>query len=482
MNQWKPNKNSNVPIYKQIIMHYENLIYNHELLPGDKLPAERELAKTLNVNRSTITYAFEELRATGLVKSIRGSSTFVSEHLWEANPRRTPTWERYSNRKFFLPTLPVIKQVQEASQNPNIINFARGQLSEDLLPKEDLNHIFNNLKVKSTLQYADPKGDSELRTVLSNFIAKHYKINASSDEILITSGAQQALYLIAQCLLNPGDSIALENPSYTYSRVLFSASGLRMFQLPMDKDGLIPDEITPLYHKHKIRMIFTNPTYQNPTGSTLSLLRRKRLIEICEELRIPIIEDEPYRLLTLGGAKTPPRPLLSLHGFNDLVIHISTLSKIAAPGFRIGWIVAPKAIINRLAEVKGHIDYGMSAINQEVAKEYISNILEGHLQKINNILTKRRNVLTTALKDNNLDKQIEWSEPKGGYYLWGKFNTEIHDRKIIEEALKNDVIFMPGSVYGAKSGFARLTFAPLDSHAINEGVKRLAKTFSELNI
>lgn len=477
---WRLDTDSREPRYRQIARYFEQQIVSGQLLPGSALPTERELSMRLGINRSTVTAAYSDLRASGFVQSTQGSGTRVSETLWGDTPKRGLNWHSYVSGGSFVPTLAIVRRIREIAAAPDTVVFSRGELSADLLPSEQLSALLRELTLSMPLDYANPKGEAETREAISAHLKEQYRVNAAPDEILLTSGAQQALHLVTHCLLNPGDAVGLEGPSYAYSRSLFVSAGLRLFQMPMDEHGLIPEEVVQLYNKHKIRMVFVNPTYQNPTGTTLSLSRRQRLLELCEERRIPIVEDDPYSLLALEGAEPPPLSLKALSSGSGHVLYMGTLSKMAAPGFRAGWIVAPAGVASRLAEAKQEMDYGYSTILQEVTKLYLtSGVWQGHLADLRQALTRRRNRMLTALQE-HLGNRAEWLVPQGGYYLWCKLNRKIPDGELVREMEAHRVAVMPGSVYGAEGSSLRLSYAREPENRIEEGIRRLAAVLRRL--
>ncbi|MFC4766034.1 PLP-dependent aminotransferase family protein [Effusibacillus consociatus] len=474
--EWKLDRTSKEPLFRQIARSFEKRIQSGELPPGAPLPPERKLAEELGVNRSTITAAYEELRASGLTQSVQGSGTCVSDHLWGVSPRRLPNWHQYTNGGSFLPTLPLSKRIREASADPRVINLARGQLSSDLFPEEALSDLLKSTPLTASLSYPDPKGDEIFRHTLSAHLQKHYGIEAAPEEILVVSGAQQALHLLTQCILSPGDAVAIEGPSYAYSLPLFISAGLRLFRIPLDEQGLLPDEVMSLYQKHKIRMVFANPTYQNPTGTTLSLARRKRLLQICEELRIPIVEDDAYGSLTLHGSQAPPPALMKLNQGGGSVIYLGSLSKTAAPGLRIGWVAGPRSVIERLADAKQQMDFGTSIVVQRLVESYLSSgQWERHLQRIRKELTIRRDVMLQAL-DQYVGDQVKWNMPEGSYHIWCRLRNAIPDREVLETGIQNRVLFLPGEIYGAERGYIRLTYAGVSESEIEEGITRFERT------
>ncbi len=469
---WKPDPTNEEPLFRQIARHFEALIIRGSLSPGAPLPPERKLAQQLAVNRSTITEAYAELRASGLVQSRQGRGTWISEHQWGVSHHRLPNWHDYTTGGTFFPMRPLQKRIQEMQRNPALINMVGGEMHADLTASHLLNRQLNELVLPKSLGYLPPAGDEELRQTLSEYLSERHGISATPDEIMITSGGQQALHLITQCLLKPGDAIALEGPSYGYSLRLFPSAGLRLFRIPLDDQGLLPEEVATLYRKHKIRLVIANPTYQNPTGTVLSLKRRKRLLEICESVRIPIIEDDAYGALTLDGTEAPPPSLLTLSQGRGLVLYIGSFSKTIAAGLRIGWLVAPASVIERFADVKKQIDYGTGTISQKLINSYLrSGEWNRQLKHLQTELTRRRDIMCEAL-DCYASDLASWNTATGGYHIWCRLKQEIPEGELIEKAIAHGILFSPGGVYGAEPGYVRLSYASSAEQSIDEGIRR----------
>lgn len=469
---WKPNTQEDIPIFRQITQYFERQILSGKLSPGESLPPERALAKLLDVNRSTVTAAYEELRGCGLVKSVQGSGTKVSEDLWGVSVHPTPSWHEYISGGMFRPSLPLVRRIREASLYDGIINFARGELSPDLFPVQKLNEVIQGIHLDGPLGYANPSGLSGLRQVLIKHVKEQYGIRATPSELLITSGAQQALHLITSCLLKPGDAIALESPSYAYSLSLFTSAGLRLFPIPMDEHGLIPGSIPSLVKKHRIRMVFVNPTFQNPTGTTLPLERRRELLEICETFRLPIVEDDPYGALNFDG-HVPPPSLITMAKGSSQVLYLGSLSKTVAPALRMGWMIGPTNVIDRLADAKQQMDFGTSAISQQIVQVFMeSGKWQENIASLRQILQRRRDTMVSAL-ETNLKAYMTWTVPQGSYHIWGRLTKDVEDTDLLEACIRHGVIFMPSGVYGAGRGWVRLTYARAAEEEIKEGVERL---------
>ncbi|MUT67992.1 PLP-dependent aminotransferase family protein [Paenibacillus sp. NEAU-GSW1] len=475
---WKPDRYSNKPLYEQIADFLEQRISYGEFPPGSLLPSERKLAEQLEVNRSTVIQAFAELRSFGIIESRTGSGTRVSSTKWGATPKHTPNWKRYSEGGSFLPNPPFLRKIREAlTDQPSLIDFASGELAADLAPADEIASLMSSHHYTSYLGYDNPQGYVPLREALVSYLKKHRSIQTNESSILITSGSQQSLYLITQCLLSPGDAVAIEDPSYCYSLPMFQSAGLKLFRLPVDQYGIRPDDIRTLYKKHRIKMVFLNPNYQNPTGTVLANERREQLLKISSELALPIVEDDPFSLTAYEGK--PPEPLKSLDTFGS-VLYIGSFSKIAASGLRIGWMVAPRSIVERLADARQQMDFGLSVIPQQVAAQFLKSAhFEPHLERLRIQLQFKRDLLIDTLR-RELQDLVIFDIPYGGLHLWCKLIPDVHDGKLLDEAIQKGVVFVPGSVYGSDSGFVRFTFARAKNDEIKSGITRFAEALRSL--
>ena len=476
--KWKLDSDSKIPIYQQVVDYIERRILYGELPPGSFLPSERKLAEQLQVNRSTITTAYNELRAMGIVESTTGKGTRVSTQMWGVSPKFTPNWRGFVEGGTFLPNLPLLRYIREqVQQNKNIIDFANGELGCDLFPHQQLQAILREQPLTQSLSYDHPQGYLPLRKVVAKYMKEHLQIDATEQSIMITSGAQQALHLIVQCLLNPGDAVAFESPSHCYSLPLFQSAGIRIFPLPVDEHGIHPDDVYELYRKHRIKMIFLNPNYQNPTGTLLHPKRRETLLSLCADLRIPIVEDDPSSLLTLENKEQACSTLKSIDT-NGTVIYVHSLSKMIAPGLRIGWLVAPQPVVERLSDARHQMELGLSIFPQWLMQQFFETVpFETHLQKLRYELLQKRNVLADALQC-SLQKELSFPMPTGGIYIWGKLTQPIQEKQLIMQSLKQQVAFMPGSIFGAEDGYIRLSYGKVDINYITEGVSRLQKAIN----
>ncbi|KAF0815889.1 Transcriptional regulator, GntR family domain [Bacillus sp. ZZV12-4809] len=472
---WIPDRKSRTPIYKQLAFYIENGIADGTFPPDKPLPSERGLAKQFNINRSTVVAAYDELESNGIIERNQGSGTTISKDIWGMTKRRIPSWNRYIEAGSFLPNFPVTKRIHRELTGTKLINLASGELSQDLFPLSSLREITSSRSFIGPLGYDHPQGNEILRETLAAHVKTFRDIEAESSSILITSGAQQALHLVIQCLLKPGDAVAIQDPSYHYSLPIFKSAGIKTYYLKTDKDGIDPDDITALYKKHQIKMIFLNPIYQNPTGTLLPENQRRKVLELSSKYGIPIVEDDPYSLTSFKGEKM--KTLKSLDQ-NGNVLYISSLTKIVASGLRIGWIIGPKPVIERLSDAKQQVDFGHGSYSQWIANDFIeSSNFESHIKHLVKQLDHRCKQIDTSLQT-FLHDQLEYNVPQGGIHLWCRIKKDFNEIQLLEESIKRGVIYVPGSSMGTEKGFVRFTFAREKEENIHEGIKRFAEALA----
>ncbi|WP_042351489.1 PLP-dependent aminotransferase family protein [Bacillus massiliigorillae] len=471
---WKLDRTAKKPLYKQLAEYIENGITDGTFPPDKPLPSERNLAKEFNINRSTVVTAYDELEANGLIQRNRGVGTTISKDIWGITKKRIPSWNRYIEAGSFLPNLPVTQKIRQQSVEGQLINLASGELSEDLFPVKALRKITSTRSFIGSLGYDHPLGNAILRETITKHVKEFRKIETNPSSILITSGAQQALYLVVQCLLKPGDAVVLEEPSYHYSLPIFKSAGIKTYFLPVDKDGINPEDLVLLHKKHRIRMIFLNPVFQNPTGTLLSENRKREILRISSEYGIPVVEDDPYSLTAFSGEKMLALKSLDLNGN---VLYISSLSKIVASGLRIGWIIGPKPVIERLSDAKQQIDFGHASYNQWIANDFLeSEEFHAHIKNLVEKLKIRRNQIVTSLQC-YLKNQVDFFIPEGGIHIWCKIKRDFNEMELLEESIKRGVIYAPGNTMGSQKGFVRFTFARENEGTIHEGIRRFSDAF-----
>ncbi len=470
---WQLNKEATKPFYLQLAQLVEAKISSGELLPGEKLPPERKLASELGVNRSTVARAFDELKASGVLVSVQGSGTHVNEEKWGVAAFQT-NWRHYVQKGAFHHEIPYIRKMAEVATEEDVIDLATGELPLDLAPRQSMPEMSWQTFLREEDQN-DALGYLPLRKTIQIELQREQMLSAKREQILITSGAQQALFLITQCLLSPFDAIAIEAPSYFYSLSLFQSAGLRIFALPMDGEGVKTEELERLYQKHRIKMVFVNPTFQNPTGRVMSEKRRREFVKICAELRIPIVEDDPFGALTYGSdmAITPLKKL-----DDENVLYIGSLSKVLGSTTRIGFLVGPAAVVQRLASARQEMDFGLSIFPQVLANQVLaepSYLL--HIQNLHEILLERANILTAAL--NKYAPEIHFENPVGGFHLWATLPTESVQKADFDALLKEKLLVMPGYLFGVKENKVRLSFAQITKESAEKAAKILRASYEK---
>ncbi|CVK19745.1 PLP-dependent aminotransferase family protein [Sporomusa sphaeroides] len=476
---WAPNPKDSLPLYQQISEYVKNKIATGEWPINSKLPPQRTLARIFQVNRSTLTIALDELIADGLLESKLGSGTWVANNTWSLLSSTPPNnWTSYLDRGIHLPNLHTIQEINHLEFNPKVICLSTGELSPEIFPKTMMDSILRKLPDRiHALGYEEPRGLLFLREQISMYLSS-FGINASPASIMIVSGALQALQLICSSLLPKESTILLEKPSYLFSLKLFQSMNMDLCGIPLDEEGMNMEPIS-FHKKHKnVNLLYTIPCFHNPTGITMTKERRKSIINICQKEQLPIIEDDVYRELWLDTP--PPIPLKALEK-EGLVLYLGSLSKSLSPGLRIGWIVGPEPVIERLADIKMQTDYGSSSLSQWAAAEWLtSGLYQTHLEEVRTQLRIRRKVACNALEAHFSDIAT-WQIPKGGFYIWLILNQAVSMQKLFKEALNNGLLIHPGNIYDTLSNrHLRLSYSYASLPEMENGLFRLSELIKTL--
>lgn len=471
---WEPQKNSSKALYKQIVDYIINEISIGNWVVGTKLPSQRQLADTFKVNRSTIVEAFDELKSKGFIEGNSGGGTRIVNSTWSLLSSKSKlNWQNYIEGSIHKPNLHTIQMVNKLEYKKNIIRLGTGEPGPQLFPQHMMNKILNKCSNKiMSLGYLEGKGLLELRIVLSEYL-KIYGINAEPSSILIVSGALQALQLIALSILPLGSKILIEKPSYLKSLHIFQSMGMKMVGIKMDNRGIIPAQIPKEINEKINTLLYTIPTFHNPTGIVMTENRRIETLALCEKYRIPIIEDDVYRELWLD--EVPLLPLKSKDK-NGNILYLGSVSKSLAPGFRIGWVVGPEPVIERLADIKMQTDYGSSSLSQIILTEWIeSGFYSEHL---NNVRAKLKIQSDNALKilNENFYDIATWSIPKGGFYIWLKLNSTISMNRLFSETAKENILINPGSIYDSLNNQnLRISYSYASLKEMKIGLEKLSQ-------
>lgn len=470
---WKPDRQGELSLQEQIVHYFKEGILRGEWTVGARLPSQRSLARLWQVNRSTVAQAMAELAALGLVEGQTGGGTRVVNESWSLLAARPTDWVRVVEHGHHQPNLPVIQTINRMEADPSVIRLGTGELAPELLPEREMGRLLQGSANRSVaLGYEEPKGSPALRRQLAERLRER-GIHATADSVLVVSGALQGLHLIAAGLMRPGSAVLMESPSYLHSLQVFQSAGIRLEGVPMDEGGLRAGLLERYHKQYRPAMLYTNPTFHNPTGTVMSGARRKELLQVCRGLRLPIIEDDVYGELWLD--EPPPPPLKSMDTDGD-VLYLGSLSKSVSPGLRIGWVVGPRTVIDRLADIKMQTDYGASSLSQWAALQWLEGGWhERHLEHIRGQLRKRRAVAAAAL-DREFGGLARWSIPGGGFYIWLQFNRSLPMRLLFDAALREGILLNPGTVYGAgEQSYLRLSYSYASLEELPRAIGVLAR-------
>lgn len=461
--------------YRFIIEFIRGRIASGEWPIGSRLPSQRELAKQFSVNRSTVITALEELTAEGLIEARIGMGTVVINNTWSVMQKgNLANWNENVRLGSHQASMAMVQAINDNENNDGLIQLSKGELSKELFPLAQMKAVIHKVSGELTpFGYEEPKGNWELRKAISDFLQKK-GITASPSSILIVSGALQALQLIAIGLLQKGSIVYLEKPSYIYSLSTFQSAGMELFGLPMDAQGISVEQLESNKRYSRKAVLYTIPAFHNPTGLLTSDQRRKELLQLAAQSQLPVIEDDVYGDLWLD--ERPPLPLKAEDKFGN-VLYIGSLSKTLSPGLRIGWLVGPQPVVERLADLKMQTDYGSSSLSQKVALEWISSgKYEQHLIFVRKQLKQKRDMLVTALNE-YLGEKAQWSMPKGGFFIWVKLRTSLSSKEIHKLLLAKGVLINPGTIYGQQTppAYFRLSYAYESPEKIREGIRQLGE-------
>lgn len=378
-----------------------------------------------------------------------------------------------------------IRELLKMTEQADLISFAGGLPAPDVFPVHEFKEACNNVLDHSStlaLQYGATEGVGPLREMITRH-TQRYSIQVSPENVMITSGSQQALDLIGRIFINRGDRILVESPTYLGALQAWNAYGAEYIAIPSDENGMITDELEKSLRCGP-KFIYVLPNFQNPTGATMSLDRRKKLVELADRYGVPIIEDDPYGQLRFEGEHLPAVEVLdsrirAANGwYSGNVIYLSTFSKLLAPGLRLAWVIAPPEVISKLVQAKQGADLHTSTFNQMLAYEVAhKGFLDKHVVTIRQVYLERRNVMLDALTEHMPDG-VRWTHPQGGLFLWATLPEDIDTTDLLAEAIKEKVAFVPGGSFhpcGGGTNTMRLNFSYSKPDQINEGIARLGR-------
>jgi 2-aminoadipate transaminase len=460
------------PLYRQLFEQIAEQIRSGRLTRGQRLPATRELAGLLGLNRTTVAAAYELLETDGLISGQVGRGSFVMG----GRESSGVDWEALVDRS----EAPLVS----AAPNPGpagreIISFVVSRPADTLFPLDDFRAacgaVLAGRDLAEILQLGSPSGYGPLRRYLLEG-ARREGLAGAGDDLIITNGCQQALDLIGRVLLRPGDAVVVEDPVYTGLKNLLAGMGARLVGVPVEAEGIDPAQLRRALEREQARMVVVTPNFQNPTGTTLPLTSRQALLEAAEAAGVPVIENDPYGELRYRGNPLPAIKQLDRRGSTVL---LRSFSKVSFPGLRVGWALGPKALIDRLRHAKEASDLHTDQLSQAVLLEFAeSGHLEAHRSRVREGGAERLAVTLAACRE-CLPAGTRWTQPEGGMNLWVRLPQPWDAADLLAAAQKRGVAYLPGRYFEVSRrdpGALRLSFAGLEAEEIRKGVEILGQT------
>lgn len=469
MEKIKLDKKSDIPLYIQLYERIKNLIEDNQF-KKDKLPSIRNLAKVLGVNNVTVVSAYKLLEQEGYVYSVKGSGTYI---------KKLPTSEEMSHigegdiELMVSGILPITK---------DSINLASMSPTPDLFPIEEFKHALIEVLDRDgghAFLYPEITGYEPLRESISKFLVDNHSIEVHKDQILITSGGQQGLDIISKTLINPGDVIFVENPTYSGALALFKSRGAKIIGIPMDEDGINIDILKTYIKRYNPKFLYIMTNFQCPTTYSYGEEKKKKLISLANIHNFYIIEDDFLTDLSYGEKKAPLKSIDK----NNKVIFIKSFSKIFMPGVRIGFVTLPNLLFKEIVRAKHTTDISSSGYLQRAFDLYLrKGYWKNHIDKIKKVYKEKYNIMTREL-DKLSDYGISYIKPDGGLSLWVKLSKEIDSIELYNECSNKGLAVVPGKVFflnnSLYSNYIRLSFGSVNNDNIIEGINILKDILSK---
>ncbi len=465
------------PLYVQIRDQIRERILSGALKVGERLEPSRELARQLGVHRTTVGNAYADLTAEGLIEGTVGRGTFVSPlvaslraaHASKRRPANDFFWDSFFVQESHDDSL---GRLMASALEQGVISFAAAHGSPDLNPVDLVRRAMDAVMRREgsrLLRYGSSDGYLPLKKYLQGRLGRD-GIFVELDELLITNGCQQSLDLLRRSLISPGDAVVCENPTYTGLWNLFNSPGIRLIGVPVGREGMDLESLATALEQTKVKLILTCPNFQNPTGRTMPLAARKRLLELAGRFQVPVVEDDIYGDLRYRGRPMPP--LKSLDGAG-LVVYLNSFSKVGFPGFRVGWVVASRRVIERLLWAKQRSDLHTNLIGQAVLEELgRRGWLDRWIRKTCKAFARKQDVLQ-ASAEKYFPSEAKIELPEGGMSVWVELPAGVDAAELLVKAHDRQVIFAPSRYFyfqNPRRNALRLSFTGLSDDQIEKGV------------
>lgn len=367
--------------------------------------------------------------------------------------------------------------ILQAAADPKIISFAGGLPAPELFPVKEMKATVDKVfeeHGQEAMQYGAAKGVTALREVIQQHVKEKENVDSELDNVLVTTGSEQALDLVGKAFVDPGDTVLVEQPTYLCALDVFRSYGANFASVEMDEDGMKMDALEEaLKANPNTKLIYTVPNFQNPTGRTMTEERRKQLAELAEKYDVYVLEDNPYGEIRFAGQHVPAVKSFDKSGH---VLYMSTFSKTLAPGFRLGWLVADEDVVNKLTVLKQSADLHTDNLAQfAVAQFFADNDVDAHVKEISDLYGKRKDLMLEGIKK-YFPEGVKYTNPEGGMFLWVEVPGVDDTVELFKECLEHDVAFVPGDPFfagKAQPGAFRLNYSNMKEDQIEVGLKRL---------
>ena len=486
------NRDGNTPIFRQIMEQIISLTDNGRLKYGSRLPSTRQMAEELSVNRSTVYRAYQELWAFGYIESQPGSYSTIRKRTEVVSSDRQPEQRRIDWSQKADPAgeiMSYVSRVQEGraekKENASAIDFSPLTPDRRLFPIDEFRKCLNSVllrKGKLLLEYGMPSGYLPLREYIAERMQQH-NVNVSADEILITNGSQNAIELLLKLLVKPNDSVIIESPTYSAAIPLLRYYNASLTGIQMRSDGMDLKILEETVKSNPPAMIYTMPNFHNPTGITTSQVHREILLSICEQNRIPLVEDGFEEEMKYFGKAV--LPIKSMDRY-QIVIYLGTFSKILFPGLRIGWIAADRECLKRLSAFKYIGDLGGNHVDQAALNLFCRmGYYDLHVKRMHRIYRKRMQTALNSIKKYFSKDRTTWTRPIGGYTIWVMLpDSPLKPDELKDYFLKYGVRIWPGNVHfheSTENCYFRLSISKLSESEIEDGIRQIGKGIDDLH-
>jgi DNA-binding transcriptional MocR family regulator len=462
------------PLYSHLVGLLESAISRGDIQSGARVPPERALAERLRISRTTVVSAYRELESRGLLRGYVGRGTFVCA---APDPSGAPfAWRGKISAAALRSSDSILRDTIRHSSDARLLSLAAGEPAIDCFPAAAFQRAVDHVLKRESLAVWR-HGPTEGQPALREAIAERFRVPAES--VLVLGGAQQGLDLLARCLVDPGDAVIVDRPGYLGAIQSFRAAGAKLIGWDVARGDM--DELEDLLVRYRPKLIFTDPTFQNPTGMTMPIRARRELLRLAGRYRVPIVEDATYRELYFTEA--PPPSLRELDGQN-IVIHLSSFSKVLAPGLRLGWLSAAPSIVDHLAIMKQRLDpHTQNLVQFAMARLLREGSFDGHLRMLRAEHARRCSMMVTAIQQHVPAGALRFARPHGGLYLWCRLAGGLSSRALQERALLDGVAFVAGHAFypdPAGESELRLCFSSVLPSAIDDAVRRLAGSLTRV--